>query len=291
MKAGNLNVSVIGLGSMGAALASTLIDKGFKVTVWNRDSSKARPLITKGAVLADSIQTAIASNQVTVVCVSNYEAAASIFEQPGARAALEGKTLVHLSTGTPKEARDMENTIISNGAAYMDGAILAWPSQIGGEETTILVSGSKVVFETIEPVMKALAGNTTYMGEVIADASSLFSAVLAYLAGQWIGFCHGALICETESLDVEHFGALMHKLSPILGAELAHMGKVIRHDEFYKPESTVKTSGGDIARLVQHAHEAGINDKLPQFAAALFKKAIDAGYGEQEHAAIIKVMR
>lgn len=286
----NAAVSVIGLGSMGSALASTLINQGFQLTVWNRDENKARMLIGLGAQKADSVRSAIAANPVTIMCVSNYEAANSILAQLRTNDEFAGKIFINLSTGTPKEARDMENIITSKGGEYVDGAILAWPSQIG-TEATILVSGKQAVFEKIAPIMKVLAGNLTYMGTEIASASSLFSAVLAYLAGEWIGFCHGALICETEGIDVEVFGDIMYKLSSILGAELAHMGKVIRHNDFYRPESTIKTSGSDIAKLVQHAREAGINDELPIFAAGLFKKAIDQGHGEEEHAAIIKVMR
>ncbi|MBW2390550.1 MAG: NAD(P)-binding domain-containing protein [Deltaproteobacteria bacterium] len=37
-------VSVIGLGAMGLALARTLIETGHDVTVWNRTAGKAGPL-------------------------------------------------------------------------------------------------------------------------------------------------------------------------------------------------------------------------------------------------------
>ena len=46
-------VSVIGLGAMGSALARTLLGHGYRVTVWNRTSAKAEPLVRDGAVLAD----------------------------------------------------------------------------------------------------------------------------------------------------------------------------------------------------------------------------------------------
>jgi 3-hydroxyisobutyrate dehydrogenase-like beta-hydroxyacid dehydrogenase len=185
----------------------------------------------------------------------------------------------------------MEKLVQSFGGHYIDGAILAWPSQIGHEETTILASGEPAVFEQIQGILSSLAGNLTFMGADIAASSALFSAVLSYLAGEWIGFCHGALICEKEGLDVKSFGTLMHTLSPVLGAELAHMGQVIADDDFYKPESTLKTTGGDLVRLLQHSHEAGINDELPKFASSMFAKAIAAGYGGEEHAALIKVLR
>lgn len=47
-------VTVIGLGSMGSALAAALLDRGHPLTVWNRSPGKARPLVEKGARLADT---------------------------------------------------------------------------------------------------------------------------------------------------------------------------------------------------------------------------------------------
>ena len=40
------DVSVIGLGAMGSALARTLLQNGYAVTVWNRTAEKAEPLVT-----------------------------------------------------------------------------------------------------------------------------------------------------------------------------------------------------------------------------------------------------
>ena len=46
------DISVIGLGDMGSALAQTLLKNGYSVTVWNRSADKADPLMAAGAALA-----------------------------------------------------------------------------------------------------------------------------------------------------------------------------------------------------------------------------------------------
>src|SRR5436305_13425489 len=46
-------IGFIGLGNMGAPMASNLLKAGFPVVVWNRTESKARPLVEKGATWAD----------------------------------------------------------------------------------------------------------------------------------------------------------------------------------------------------------------------------------------------
>ncbi|NSL86371.1 NAD(P)-dependent oxidoreductase [Chitinophaga solisilvae] len=284
-------VTVLGLGSMGAALAKAFIAKGYTVTVWNRDSAKSIPLVKAGATAATSAAEAILASEITIICVSDYKVTRRILEDDKTAAALKGRTIVQLSTGTPKEARDLHKWALQQGAQTINGAILAWPNQIGGEETTILVSGETAVYQPYEQLLKALAGRLTYMGEEPGSSAALFSAVLAYLAGSWIGMTHGALIAENEGLRPDEFGALLESISPILGAESRHMGEVIQHNKFADPESTVRTTGEDLHILVQQAHEAGINDELPQFAANIFQRAIDAGFGLEEHAAIIKVLR
>jgi len=49
-----VEVSVIGLGPRGRALARALFSGGHRVTIWNRNVAKADPLIHEGTVLADS---------------------------------------------------------------------------------------------------------------------------------------------------------------------------------------------------------------------------------------------
>jgi 3-hydroxyisobutyrate dehydrogenase-like beta-hydroxyacid dehydrogenase len=98
---------------------------------------------------------------------------------------------VQLSTGTPKEARELGAWAAGRGVEYLDGAILAWPSQIGGSDTVILVSGPEATRRGAEPLLKCLAGALTPMGEELGSSSALFAAVLAYLGGDGSGCATG----------------------------------------------------------------------------------------------------
>lgn len=46
------SVSVVGIGAMGQAIATTLLAAGRPVTVWNRSTGRAADLQTRGAVVA-----------------------------------------------------------------------------------------------------------------------------------------------------------------------------------------------------------------------------------------------
>ena len=56
------NVTIIGLGQMGTAIAKLLIDAGTTITVWNRSAEKANLLATYGAQVAHSAAGAVSAS-------------------------------------------------------------------------------------------------------------------------------------------------------------------------------------------------------------------------------------
>lgn len=64
-------VSIISLGVMGSALARALLSNGHRVTVLNRTSGKAEPLVRDGAVLAPGVASAVSASPIVLVCVSD----------------------------------------------------------------------------------------------------------------------------------------------------------------------------------------------------------------------------
>jgi 3-hydroxyisobutyrate dehydrogenase-like beta-hydroxyacid dehydrogenase len=284
------DVSVIGLGEMGAALTGAFLKAGQSVTVWNRSTAKAASLQARGAALAASPAEAVSASPVIVICVSDYAATSAILGADGVMQALAGKLVVQLTSGIPKQARALEAQVLAAGARYLDGAIAAWPRQIGGPEATIVIGGPEAAFAKARPLLGALAG-VSHVGAEIGQALVLFNAALAYLAGHWIGFSHGAAICEAEGVSADAFGAMMASLSPSLGQDLSHMGKAIAAGRFERPESTLRTAGTDIARLVELSADLKIGADWPRFAAAIFQRGIAAGFGEEEHCAVVKVLR
>ncbi len=181
-------VSVIGIGTMGSTIARLLLGNGYRVTVWNRTSAKAEPLVRDGAVIAPSAASTVGASPIVVVCVHDYKATNEILGTKEIASALDGRVLVQLTTGSPQEARDSEVWARERGADYLDGAIQAAPEQMGKPDTTILVSGSETAFRRSEPILNILGGNVTYLGEKINAASAMDLATLSYVYGSVLGF-------------------------------------------------------------------------------------------------------
>ena len=110
------DVSVLGLGLMGSALCRALQEAGHAVTVWNRATSKMEPSMARGAHGAESAGAAVGSSPVTLVCVDGYAAARSVLADQVS--SLTGKTIIQLSTGSPREAQEIEVWLKGTGAYY-----------------------------------------------------------------------------------------------------------------------------------------------------------------------------
>jgi len=284
-------VSVIGLGMMGTTLARLLLQAGYRVTVWNRNAEKAAQLVKEGAVLAQGAAAAINASAITVICVHDYKATGQILDTTEVKAALHGKILVQLTSGSPQEALDSETWAQQQGAAYLDGAIQAAPSQMGRPDTPIFVSGTANAFKQTEAILHIFGGRVTYFGEQAGAASAIDLATLSAIYGTMMGFLHGARIVEAAGFRVDTYGSLVAGIIATFGDFLQHEANVIHSGNFNISESPLKISVDAVERILQQAKDAGIHSGFPAYAAGLFRQAADAGLENEELAALIKVLR
>src|ERR1044071_8482335 len=91
------DVTILGMGAMGRALACSLVTAGRSVTGWNRTPGWS----VAGVATAFSAADAVASSPVVVACVVD-NAALHSFLTPEMTS---GRTLVNLTNGTPAQAR------------------------------------------------------------------------------------------------------------------------------------------------------------------------------------------
>lgn len=285
------DITIIGLGAMGGAIARVLLQKDYQVTVWNRSGDKADPLVKEGAILAPSPAAAICASTVSIICVSNYQSSYEILDTEEVRSAMPGRILIQLSTGSPGQACEYEAWARRHGADCLDGAIAASPIQMGQPEATIFTSGSLTAFQQSEPILRALAGNAPYYGEKVSAAASIDLAFLSYLFSSYLGLVHAARILEADDLRVDDFGTMIAHISPMIGQVLKYQSEVIQNGDYEHPQSSLHMSMTTVELLMEQAREANMNNELPVFFQSLFQRGLDAGYGEEEVAALIKIMR
>ncbi len=284
-------VTVLGLGQMGSTLSTLLLKNEYEVTVWNRTISKADELVKAGVKAESNLIAAIEASEVIIVCVLDYKASNTILLPKEVSAVITGKTLIQLTTGSPKEAKEMGAWATDFGINFLDGAIQVAPEQMGKPDTTILISGKEETYTNSEAILKTFGGNVKYLGQQIASASVMDLATLSTIYGTLIGFFHAARIAENEGFRVDLLGNIIAEIMPSFTAFIQHEATVIQSGNFSVTQSPLSISVGATQRILEAAEESNINTEFPAFAAGLLARASKAGYENEELAALIKTLR
>ena len=284
------SILVVGLGNMGAALARTLINAGNQVSVWNRTSSKAKPLVDAGATLAPSVREGILANDFVVICVSNYDDTLALLKESAD--IVMHKTIIQLTTGSPAQAGELEDWMNRHGAAYLDGAIMAFPRDVGRETCTLLVAGSGAAWQRGEHLVKQLGGASVYLGTNVAAPASLDAGMLLPALAALIATCQGAVIVERAGMQVTDYADMV---APSFGGSLAddvrRQCRAIAANAFNDTEASLGVWAAGFNHFVSGMEAAGQPLGIAGAIRDLLNKAVDAGYGDEELAAVVKVLR
>lgn len=285
------DISFMGLGLMGAALAETLIKDGLDTVVWNRTAHKANSLVAMGAQMASDPSDAISKSPVTVVCVDDYDASNSFLRTPEALAALNGRVLVQLTSGSYSLANETSEWASEAGAMYLDGGIMCYPGDIGTTDAMFIIAGDKKGYEKAEPLLRILAPKLEYLGDDPGRASAMDSAIIAADFGLIMGIMCGAAICEATGISIKQYVELAR---PVMAMDVeAQFESAIKHedDNTKETDAYLKQWREVIDPVIETTENAGYNSEFPVLVRRMLDRAIDQGWGEHDIGAMIKFLK
>jgi 3-hydroxyisobutyrate dehydrogenase-like beta-hydroxyacid dehydrogenase len=286
-------LTCVGLGLMGSALARAMLAAGHTINVWNRSPGKAGALVASGAREARSFAEALAGSPVTLICIDNYASARALLEADGLDDLLAGRTVVNLTTGTPREAEELSAWVAARGGRYLDGAILCGPPEIGSATGEILISGDARTWQDTSPLLTCLAGKVRHVGTSAGAAAALDFAWLTMSFVQFIGVAHAASICRAQGIDLQEFIDLFpaDPAPADTDAYTRKLARIIKDADYDHPTATLQVWGEALGHIQMQARDAGIPSAIPDFIAGYFQRALDKGLGQQEAIAIYKTLQ
>lgn len=277
--------SVIGLGSMGSAIARSLLAAHHTVTVWNRSAPRLAPLVALGATAAASLADALRASPTVFICIDAQASTRPLLDQQGLRETLAGRTVIDLSTGTPDSARANAAWLVDQGARVLDAKMLMGPHAIGTPNGILVYAGPRADYDRLEPMLKSLAGHTTYVGEDFGAAATIDQAWLAATFGLFMGVAQGARICASEGVSPEKY-ALVFPHMPTA----RWLADIIARRDFDNPGAPIEMWRDGLRMLQQQAAGKNVTAELPDFVATLLDRAIAAGHGRQHIGAVSEVI-
>ena len=283
--------TVIGTGTMGSALARALLADGHEVTVWNRTRSRAEQLHAAGARVADTVADAAQRSDVVLMCVSDQAAASALLSDQALTDCLRGKTLVQLTSGTPADGRRNAALADALGIRYVDGAIMAYPREIGTPDAVILYCGAAGADNELQGTLQSL-GSARFVGDDAGRAAVVDAALIAFFYGTLAGFIHSAILATTEGVTIQELLALSGPFfSGFISNAVMETGERISARDYSDPQSSMDTHFGGIDLLVVgSSRDAGIDTGVVAAIRDSFARAIAAGRGGEDIACLVEVL-
>ena len=283
------NISIIGLGSMGFALAETLLKADFNISVWNRTSSKAQKLENKGANICSTPNEAFKNSQYIVASLSNYEAWNNIIDSNQIDMDLSGKTIIQLTTGSIEEVTALNDWVKKYNGDLLEGIISCFPSQIGTEESLILLAGSDNSINNCKDIISILSPQYKNLGSNLIAPTVLSRAFLSGALGGLIGMMNGAVLCQKADISLDDFKEIYMDRSSIIEQESKRIIDAIATEDTENTEASVSAWGHGQEALLAISKTLDSNLDFQLALNKLFKKTIEAGLKDHDLSAMHKI--
>ncbi|GAA0594522.1 NAD(P)-dependent oxidoreductase [Actinomadura livida] len=280
-------VSVIGLGDMGSAIARMFVGRGYATTVWNRTASKTAPLTEAGATAAATPADAVAASPLTVLCLLDGAAVEEVLA--ALDGAVAGKVLVNVTSCSPAQARANERWAHEHGAEYLDGKVMGDPPYIGTANIMLPFSGSHDVFKAHEATLAEL-GPITYHGEDAGFAAVEFLAQVAVSYELLIGFLHTLKLVQAEGFDVAEFAKRIADSLTAYPPLLTTMANAVQNGDYAPDMGPLNVQAALMDDMITHRESRGVEALRMREVKKLMDARIAEGHGDQGFSSLFELL-
>ena len=286
-------VAFLGLGRMGAAMASRLLARGYELTVYNRTASRAERLVDAGAELAATPRAACAgADAVISMTADDVSSRAMWLGDDGALAAeLAPRTpMIECSTLSHDWVLELARRVAERGWRYVDSPVTGLPEAAAAGQLTLLVGAETVDFEAVRPVLDELANRVLHFGGV--GAGTAYKLAINLIGSvQIASAAEGLALAERAGLDpklVVEAIATSQAASPQVVRNTQRMiGGDFSSNIVFTPVLRLK----DIDYALRLAESLGVETPFGDAAREVFARLVALGASDDHEARIIEVAR
>ncbi|MFD1179034.1 NAD(P)-dependent oxidoreductase [Paenibacillus puldeungensis] len=281
-------IGFIGLGTMGAPMASNLLKKGFEVTVYNRTAAKCEPLAKLGASVAASPKEAAVKADIVITMVSNDSSIADVYEgEHGVLAGIRPEmTVIDCSTISPSLVHKLAEQVSALGASFLDAPVTgSSPAAIDGT-LVFMIGGSKETLDNTRDIFEAMGKKILHMGP--NGSGSVAKLAHNTIVGiNNLALAEGFAIAAKSGLPADAFLELVQLGSA--GSKAAELKgrKIIEHD--FSNQFSLALMLKDLKLAASLTDGSGIPSPMLNLAKSLFQAGQAEGYGEEDLSSVVKL--
>lgn len=284
-------IGVIGPGAMGLGIVASLVRGGFRVAARDvRAEANARAAGAGATVLDSPAAVARAAAIVVVIVVDDRQVDDVLFGADGILAAgARDRIVLVASTVDPAYVRSLPERCAPHGVTILDTPVSGGPARAADGTMTMMVAGDPGARERCAGVFAAIAGRTFAISGRVGDAAATKIVNNLLAATNLAAAAEALALADALGLDVR---ATADVISASSGASWIFDDRVPRAlDGDYAPRAAARILAKDAGIACDAAGRLNADATFARAARAAFVDTVDAGYGEDDDAAIIRRAR
>lgn len=284
-----MNIGIIGTGLMGSAIAHRLIERGFKVYLYNRTKGRSDALVKKGAIRMVYPSELGRKCNFVIISVTDGQAVKEMLFGDNGLVKSNNKRLIVVDTSTilPEDSIYCASLMKKKGYAILQAPIMGGPDATMKGDVITIVSGNKKIIEKSRRILTSYSkklfnlGNKDGAANFIKLGLNLNIALIAISLAESIVFVKKSKIDPAIFLEILNSTYFKTGLSEIKGP------KMIKNN--FEPKFFLKNMLKDVQLLNESAKHNGTSLSFASLAEQYFRIASNRGYSELDYTAILKL--
>jgi 3-hydroxyisobutyrate dehydrogenase len=280
-------VSFLGLGTMGAAMAARLATAGVTVDAWNRTQRRFDALRELGVRLHPEPELAVRDCRFCFMCLLDERASREVLERVLPSLASDVVVVDHGTIGAVA-ARDLAKQAAGRGASYLDAPVSGGARGAQEGTLTIMVGGDEDAFKRVGPLLKHLGHLVEHLGPSGAGQTTK-------LINQLLTAVHSAAAVEAARLATAA-GHPLTKLHTVIQRSFGASAMVDRTlpilaERRFDPTFKMNVLAKDLRLVGELEAEFGLALPLTETVRGLYVEAIQEGMGNDDAARLFDYLQ
>jgi len=282
-------IGFIGTGLMGQPMAGRLLAGGYLLTIWNRTTEKAKPLLDAGAGSADSPKAVAQSSDVVITMVTDSKASEEVI--CGKNGILEGAhpglILIDMGSIAPEVSRSIALRAKDKGVPMLDAPVTGNPKVASEGKLGIMVGGPRETFDACLPIFEKMGVKIVYVGENGAGTTlklinNLILGIAIEAVAEAFALAKKAGIDPQKVIEITSVGGARTGAMETRGPRMA------RHE--FAPHFSTNNMYKDLSSAMKLAEEFGVSLPAASVTTEMLRAAKSQGKGDLDSCVVVTVL-
>ena len=278
-----MNIGVVGLGNMGAAIAGRLAASALSPVCFDLNEEQRARVREQGIATSHDLA-GLSGSDIVVLSLPSPAASQSVVQT--LREVLEpAAIIIETSTVNPHDMHGLARVLEGSGIGLVDAAILTGVDSMVNGTATLLTGGEDGDLDRVSSVLDALSGNRHNFGALgTGMAAKVVNNGVAHAV--MVVLCEAMAVAEANGVALETMGELLNEPGAGLRRPLTHRILERVAKENYEGGMPMDAARKDSTLILELAQQSHVPLYATQAAHTVYELALQKGLARKDYAAI-----